>query len=161
MYEIRLLFLYITGMIYCVLLIYLHYIDSFQLIIINCIVYYRAGNDSDSSTLSSTSNLNLKVSRKIVGYHDDILDMVVIPKQKTDGVEVEFEVDRIALVSNSTQVRIVCTGDMTCESYDGHSDVILAVDVSPDGYVKLQYIFFLILCRKVTYLFPLHGRIYR
>lgn len=116
--------------------------------IITCSVSSDAENDRPSRELLDKSSgtiteTGLQVTRTIVGSHDDILDMVAIPAYQSSSTSADNAGDntneskgwsgRIALVSNSTQVRIVKTDDMTCTSLEGHSDIILCVDVSPDG----------------------------
>ena len=47
----------------------------------------------------------------------------------SDNDEVKF---RIALVTNSVQVRIL-DESFACSTLSGHTDIVLAVDASPDG----------------------------
>ena len=60
-----------------------------------------------------------------------MLDIIVIPEQKEQAkTKLCF---RAAVVSNSALVQIV-DQDFRSEPLVGHTDVVLSVDVSPDGY---------------------------
>ena len=49
--------------------------------------------------------------------------------EKDDGSNVKF---RVAVVTNSNEVRIMNEG-FSCRSLNGHTDIVLSVDASPDG----------------------------
>ena len=39
----------------------------------------------------------------------------------------------LAVITNSSQIRLV-DDTFSCTALDGHTDIVLAADVSPDGY---------------------------
>jgi hypothetical protein len=105
------------------------------------------------NNLSKTSEVVAWESvRNIIGFNDDILDIAYVPVENDE--EVGYEVDRtgsnsvihtsenqekkkttkylLALVTNSPQVKLI---DEKYESIhlDGHTDIVLAVDVAPTG----------------------------
>ena len=49
--------------------------------------------------------------------------------EKDDSSDVKF---RVAVVTNSNEVRIMNEG-FSCRSLNGHTDIVLSVDASPDG----------------------------
>ena len=53
----------------------------------------------------------------------------------------------LAVITNSSQIRLV-DDSFSCTALDGHTDIVLAADVSPDGYayteILLLYFSFLI-----------------
>ena len=73
--------------------------------------------------------------RQFIGFNDDILDVVWIPSSAepeydADGVDVsDFS---LAVISNSTQIKIM-NRDFTSKLLSGHSDIVLAIDMAPDG----------------------------
>lgn len=66
-------------------------------------------------------------ARQLIGNFDDILDMVVIPPENHEDSKLKF-----AVVSNSSQVRIM-NDVFTSSPLEGHTDIVLAADSSPDG----------------------------
>jgi U3 small nucleolar RNA-associated protein 13 len=68
----------------------------------------------------------LTSDRTIVGHNDDILDLKIIPSP--DGV-----VNRIAVATNSAQVRLFDLSNFSCDVLDRHTGTVLCVDVSPCG----------------------------
>ena len=132
-------------------------IDSDRL---NELVVVTADHNFITFELSNLSKTNELVAwesvRNVIGFNDDILDIAYVPSER-DEVEVDYEVDRVgsngnsgindshepynknskyllALVTNSPQVKLI---DEKYESVhlDGHADIVLAVDVAPNGYV--------------------------
>lgn len=65
----------------------------------------------------------------VVSNHGDILDMIRIPNSSEAGAGLNY---KLALVTNSPQLRII-DEKMNCVVLEGHSDIILSADVSPDG----------------------------
>ena len=84
---------------------------------------------------------DLSVDRTIVGHNDEILDLCIIPrKPKAESVHKSEEVfigkhvpQRIAIATNSAQVRLFDIETFSCTVLDGHSDTVLALAVSPCG----------------------------
>ena len=80
--------------------------------------------------------------RLLIGSHGDILDIAFIPQHKihseTDNTENEMVENTennkflVALITNSTQVRLM-DETFNCRVLEGHTDIVLSVDVSPDG----------------------------
>jgi len=68
-------------------------------------------------------------SKLLVGSHGDVLDMAALPL-----VGQSIHAFQLALITNSIQVRVV-DQDFSCWVLDGHRDIVLSVDASPDGYV--------------------------
>lgn len=69
-------------------------------------------------------------SKLLVGSHGDVLDMVALPLVGQSSIRA-FQ---LALITNSVQVRVV-DQDFSCWVLDGHRDIVLSIDASPDGYV--------------------------
>lgn len=88
----------------------------------------------------------LSLTKQIVGNFDDILDLVLIPSEHSNISS------KVAVISNSNQVRIM-DDSFASSPLDGHSDIVLAADASPDGYVDLS-IFIFVIC--VYFLFYVH-----
>lgn len=73
----------------------------------------------------------LSVDRTIVGHNDEILDLKLIPsrqQQQQDAVT-----RRVAVATNSAQVRLFDLNTFSCNVLDGHTATVLCVDVSPCG----------------------------
>lgn len=66
-------------------------------------------------------------SKLLVGSHGDVLDMVALP---LDGQSIRAF--QLALITNSVQVRVVDQA-FSCWVLDGHRDIVLSIDASPDG----------------------------
>jgi len=66
-------------------------------------------------------------SKLLVGSHGDVLDMVVLPLAGQS-----IRTFQLALITNSVQVRVV-DQDFNCWVLDGHRDIVLSIDASPDG----------------------------
>jgi len=78
--------------------------------------------------LAKGSNERLEPSKLLIGSQGEILDMALIPNS-SDASGSGF---KLALVTNSTQVRII-NERFSCSLLEGHKDIVLCVDVSPDG----------------------------
>ena len=83
----------------------------------------------------------LALERHLVGCNDDILDIAILRGSGADSAEAVASVGeeghispkfRVAVVTNSAQVRIM-DETFSCVSLNGHTDIVLAVDASPDG----------------------------
>ncbi|KAG5188335.1 hypothetical protein JKP88DRAFT_267609 [Tribonema minus] len=70
----------------------------------------------------------LRTAKLIVGYNDEIIDIKSIPSPGQESCE-----RRIAVATNSPQIRIFDVDTFSATLLDGHADVVLALDVSPDG----------------------------
>jgi U3 small nucleolar RNA-associated protein 13 len=84
---------------------------------------------------------SLSVNRTIVGHNDEILDLCIIPQrpaslnddaEKSDMHE-ELTSQKIAVATNSAQVRIFDLSTFSSQVLFGHEDTVLALDVSPCG----------------------------
>jgi U3 small nucleolar RNA-associated protein 13 len=85
-------------------------------------------------TLSSDKQRpSLAHDRTIVGHNDEILDLKVIPRHDATNESDSEAVTRIAVATNSAQVRLFELGTFSCEVLDGHTATVLCVDVSPCG----------------------------
>ena len=61
--------------------------------------------------------------RQFVGYNDDILDLCFAgPDERC-----------LAVATNSSQLRVYNLDTMDCQLLTGHSNIIMALDVSRDG----------------------------
>jgi U3 small nucleolar RNA-associated protein 13 len=87
-------------------------------------------NMSVLSSSSTTPSTTVSPNSLLIGSHGDILDMITIPSATSAAVTGS---GKMAVVTNSPQLRILTTSTMQCEVLEGHSDIILAVDVSSDG----------------------------
>lgn len=79
---------------------------------------------------ASTAVPRIEPSKLLIGSQGEILDMALIPsKDKNNSTASGF---KLALITNSTQVRII-NEQFSCSLLEGHKDIVLCVDVSPDG----------------------------
>lgn len=69
----------------------------------------------DRSTLSPI--------RQLVGYNDEVIQIKYLPGP----------VERLAVATNSPQLKLLRIADFSCELLDGHTGTVLTVDVSPTG----------------------------
>eukprot|EP00644_Phytophthora_capsici_P000017 jgi/Phyca11/13487/fgenesh1_pg.PHYCAscaffold_4_\ len=72
-----------------------------------------------------------KLARRtqIIGYNDDILNLKYIPKADASGEPS----DMLAVATNSEQIRLLNRETLSCELLSGHTDIVMALAVSPDG----------------------------
>jgi len=77
--------------------------------------------------ISDREHPSLALDRTIVGHNDEILDLAVIPNAESESAT------RIAVATNSAQVRLFELETFSCDVLDGHSATVLCVDVSPCG----------------------------
>lgn len=70
-------------------------------------------------------------SRLLIGSQGEILDMTLIPQRESKDYR-NSDSFKLALITNSTQVRIVDDKN-NCAVLEGHNDIVLCVDVTPDG----------------------------
>lgn len=72
-----------------------------------------------------------------MGFNDDILDIKYVPSiRDVDGAETVVN-DHVVVATNSPQVRMFDLAGFSCTPLDGHEDIVLAVDASPDGYAPV------------------------
>lgn len=74
----------------------------------------------------------LKTNRIIIGHNDEILDLKIIPENGM-SIDEDDSQRKVAVVTNSAQVKIFDLGSYSCQVLEGHSDTVLCVDVSPCG----------------------------
>ncbi|KAK1947870.1 Transducin beta-like protein 3 [Phytophthora citrophthora] len=71
----------------------------------------------------------LKRRTQIIGYNDDILNLKYIPEADASGKPS----DTLAVATNSEQIRLLNRETLSCELLSGHTDIVMALAVSPDG----------------------------
>ncbi|KAJ0395737.1 hypothetical protein P43SY_004268 [Pythium insidiosum] len=72
-------------------------------------------------------NEELVRTTQIIGYNDDILNLKYIPQ--ADG----SPSSQLAVATNSEQIRLLHRETLSCELLSGHTDIVMALAVSPDG----------------------------
>ncbi|CAH0477034.1 unnamed protein product [Peronospora belbahrii] len=72
---------------------------------------------------------NLTRRTQIIGFNDDILNLKYIPKADASGAPS----DVLVVATNSEQIRLVNRNTLSCELLSGHADIVMALEVSPDG----------------------------
>ena len=77
----------------------------------------------------------LGLNRTIIGHNDEILDLKIIPTPtlKNDMEPLSLEKKRVAIATNSAQIRLFDLASYSCDVLDGHTDTVLTIDVSPCG----------------------------
>jgi U3 small nucleolar RNA-associated protein 13 len=80
-----------------------------------------ADAEHNLSFLSLTETSLLARERTLIGHNDDVLDIRSLPNNK------------IAVATNSAQVRLFDLTTFSCSTLDGHSATVLALDISPCG----------------------------
>ena len=74
-----------------------------------------------------------------MGYNDDIIDfkfiapLFVDPPDATQLPPHKMKATHVVAATNSPDLRVVNLNTFDCELISGHSDIVLAVDASPDG----------------------------
>eukprot|EP00559_Dactyliosolen_fragilissimus_P008400 CAMPEP_0184863874 /NCGR_PEP_ID=MMETSP0580-20130426/12913_1 /TAXON_ID=1118495 /ORGANISM="Dactyliosolen fragilissimus" /LENGTH=1134 /DNA_ID=CAMNT_0027362451 /DNA_START=100 /DNA_END=3504 /DNA_ORIENTATION=- len=87
----------------------------------------KDSNNDDGADETELSHQHLlSPQRTIVGHNDEILDLAVIPSTSSNTL-------RVAIATNSPQLRIFELHTYSCTLLEGHTDTILCVDVSPCG----------------------------
>ena len=98
------------------------------------------------TTPSGEMEVGLCLDKHLVGCNDDILDISVLGNDvigESDDVtssDVSSDDFRLAVVTNSPQIRIF-DNNFDCKTLNGHTDIVLAIDSSPDGYVFFLHTF--------------------
>ncbi|KAF1332149.1 U3 small nucleolar rna-associated protein, partial [Globisporangium splendens] len=72
-------------------------------------------------------NEHLARTTQIIGFNDDILNLKYI--SNADGTPSK----QIAVATNSDQIRLINRETLSCELLSGHTDIVMALAVSPDG----------------------------
>ena len=67
-------------------------------------------------------NRSLSIQKLIVGFNDEIIDIKPVHGST-----------RFAVATNSPEVRVYDADNFAVQLLHGHSDIVLAIDVSPDG----------------------------
>ena len=101
---------------------------------------YRSSFQTQLEQQGSTStsdHARIEPSKLLIGSPGEILDMSLIPGSPATTPSVEGETSnspnfQLALITNSTQVRIV-NDKFHCTVLEGHRDIVLCVDAMPDG----------------------------
>lgn len=77
---------------------------------------------------------NFKPSKLVIGHFGEVLDLINVNVSSTVTPDPESDSPsfKVAVVSNSPQIRTIDNFGNT-NIYDGHTDIILAADVSPCG----------------------------
>ena len=75
----------------------------------------------------------MKKCKQIVGYNDEIIDLVFLPSPSSinGNPPRQQESSKIAMTANSDQLRVFDLNTFDCELLYGHTDIVLACDVSP------------------------------
>eukprot|EP00615_Pteridomonas_danica_P012096 CAMPEP_0114333374 /NCGR_PEP_ID=MMETSP0101-20121206/3720_1 /TAXON_ID=38822 ORGANISM="Pteridomonas danica, Strain PT" /NCGR_SAMPLE_ID=MMETSP0101 /ASSEMBLY_ACC=CAM_ASM_000211 /LENGTH=584 /DNA_ID=CAMNT_0001464387 /DNA_START=644 /DNA_END=2395 /DNA_ORIENTATION=+ len=71
---------------------------------------------------------NLETNRRIVGYFDEVNTVKYIPNPTN-----QISQNKIAIATNSEQLKILKINDFSCDIYEGHQGTIISLDVSPNG----------------------------
>jgi len=85
---------------------------------------HAAANSSDLQSIEPASLL--------IGSQGEILDLALIPPIKGAGGPLGGMCFRLAMVTNSSQVRVI-DERFSCTLLEGHRDIVLSVAASPDG----------------------------
>lgn len=79
--------------------------------------------------VKADKDISLRPKELVVSNHGDVLDMIRIPHSSEATSALNY---KLALVTNSPQLRII-DEKLNCVVLEGHTDIILSADVSPDG----------------------------
>jgi len=91
-----------------------------------CVISHSLIVTDTEFNLTYLSMLHLEVERSFIGKNDHILDVKAVPTNTANS-------PRVVVITNSPQVRMFDTSDLSCEVLHGHSAMVLSVDVSPCG----------------------------
>ena len=72
---------------------------------------------------------SMTLIKTLVGNNDDIIDVKYIPSSVLDGSTSR----KVAIATNSEQLRLFDVDTFDTHLLAGHAEAILALDVSPDG----------------------------
>ena len=78
------------------------------------------------------SSSSMHTERIMIGCNDEIIDLKVL-KNVTATAEEREATTKIVVATNSAQVRIFDTDTFSCRVLNGHTDIVLSIDVSPCG----------------------------
>ena len=98
---------------------------------------FQAQLEQQQGSTSTSDHTRIEPSKLLIGSQGEILDMSLIPGSPATTPSVEDETTnsptfQLALITNSTQVRIV-NDKFHCTVLEGHRDIVLCVDAMPDG----------------------------
>ncbi|CAG8469134.1 6057_t:CDS:10 [Paraglomus occultum] len=101
--------------------------------VVSDIIYCTLSNNlavitSDQNILIYNINLNLKRTKQIIGYNDEIIDIAYIGRAN----------DHLAIATNTEQIRIYHINTLDCDVIYGHSDIVICLDRSTDGTLLLS-----------------------
>ncbi|OQS00858.1 U3 small nucleolar RNA-associated protein [Achlya hypogyna] len=92
-------------------------------------------NAERSELVAVTSEHNLLVftpalqrTRQIIGFNDDILSLKFVPSADGAGLS-----DHLVAATNSEQIRVMNRDTLSCELLSGHTDIVMALAVAPNG----------------------------
>ncbi|KAJ2914778.1 hypothetical protein MD484_g5644, partial [Candolleomyces efflorescens] len=74
------------------------------------------------------------ISKQLIGYNDEIVDATFIRSRPPPSPLAQPPVDLLALATNSSLIRIYSPKSLDGRLLEGHSDIVLALDSSSDGY---------------------------
>ena len=107
------------------------------------IMSYQLAKGGKKKNLDIAGGRALWLHRHLIGCNDDILDMAVLnPSNDNDEGRKDTSDEnsdhthhrtKFAVVTNSAQVRLMDGSNFECASLNGHSDIVLAIDATPDG----------------------------
>jgi len=89
--------------------------------------------DAEHNLTFLSANNNLAVNKIFIGHNDEILDLRLIPLLLDNKDSPTQQHQRIAVATNSAQARLFDLGTFSCQVLDGHTETVLALDVSPCG----------------------------
>ena len=96
------------------------------------------GHSTDADSMVEGKAV-LRMDRTIVGHNDEILDLRVIPSatptsgDNMNDASAPPPAQKVAVATNSAQIRIFELGTYSCSVLDGHTETVLSIDVSPCG----------------------------
>ncbi|KAF4611752.1 hypothetical protein D9613_004247 [Agrocybe pediades] len=77
------------------------------------------------------------LSRQLIGYNDEIVDATFLSPQKLSP-DAPTNNSHIAFATNSSLIRVYSTQTLDARLLEGHSEIVLALDHSPDGSVLVS-----------------------
>jgi U3 small nucleolar RNA-associated protein 13 len=83
---------------------------------------------SDQNILIYSIDSDLKRTKQIIGYNDEVIDITYIGSNN----------DHLAVATNTEQIRIYHINTLDCDVIYGHSDIVICLDRSSDGTLLLS-----------------------
>jgi len=84
------------------------------------------------------SVLDGSLSRQLIGYNDEIVDATFLSPKKLTTSDSANNNSHIAFATNSSLIRIYSTQTLDARLLEGHSEIVLALDHSPDSSVLVS-----------------------